>query len=428
MGCVGFASVLPATVYAQDADVIDSYPKEVLKQRAAKRKAEREAAAAAEAVVSASETAPDPVPVSEITPDSVPVSETAPEPVAVSETTPDPVSVSETTSAVVESENELVPEPTSVSEALPAVEESGEETASTEPVPAPVIETIRDDPAFVNETVPAHLQSATETAETETVSASAAVAPGPVVAGSSPMGIDMVVINPGTGILGSPDSEEKRARFENPLRNTSISYKFEVSKYEITFDDWAKCLKDGGCAGHKPDDKEWGRGKRPVIDVSFNDAKNFVKWLNKKTGETYRLLSEVEWEYVARAGQTGPFGTGNGISSKDANFDGKAPYGAGAAGPYLRKTQPVGQYEPNAFGVYDMHGNVYEWVEDCWNADHTGAVGDGSPRTDGDCDFRVMKGGSWVTHGYQARAAARIRYVTDYRYDDYGIRIARTLN
>ena len=370
MGCMGFASALPTTVYAQDADVIDSYPKEVLKQRAAKRKAEREAAAA----VAASGTA------SELTP---------------------------------------------ISEAAPAVAETSDEPAAA---PTPVNETIRDDPAFVNETVPAHLQSATETAETETVSASAAVAPGPVVAGSSPMGIDMVVINPGTGILGSPDSEEKRARFENPLRNTSISYKFEVSKYEITFDDWAKCLKDGGCAGHKPDDKEWGRGKRPVIDVSFNDAKNFVKWLNKKTGETYRLLSEVEWEYVARAGQTGPFGTGNDISSKDANFDGKAPYGAGAAGPYLRKTQPVGQYEPNAFGVYDMHGNVYEWVEDCWNADHTGAVGDGSPRTDGDCDFRVMKGGSWVTHGYQARAAARIRYVTDYRYDDYGIRIARTLN
>ena len=370
MGCMGFASALPTTVYAQDADVIDSYPNEVLKQRAAKRKAEREAAAAAAASGTASELTP-------------------------------------------------------ISEAAPAVAETSDEPAAA---PTPVNETIRDDPAFVNETVPAHLQSATETAETETVSASAAGAPGAVVAGSSPMGIDMVVINPGTGILGSPDSEEKRARFENPLRNTSISYKFEVSKYEITFDDWAKCLKDGGCAGHKPDDKEWGRGKRPVIDVSFNDAKNFVKWLNKKTGETYRLLSEVEWEYVARAGQTGPFGTGNGISSKDANFDGKAPYGAGAAGPYLRKTQPVGQYEPNAFGVYDMHGNVYEWVEDCWNADHTGAVGDGSPRTDGDCDFRVMKGGSWVTHGYQARAAARIRYVTDYRYDDYGIRIARTLN
>jgi len=186
---------------------------------------------------------------------------------------------------------------------------------------------------------------------------------GPVVAGSSPMGIEMVVINPGSGKLGSPDFEKKRARYENPMRDTFINYRFEVSKYEITFDDWNKCVSSGGCSGHKPDD-----------------------------------------------------------------FDGKAPYGSGATGPYLRKTQPVGQYEPNAFGVYDMHGNVYEWVEDCWNKDHSGAIGDGSPRTDGDCKFRVMKGGSWVTHGYQTRAAARIRYVMDYRYDDYGIRIARTLN
>lgn len=251
---------------------------------------------------------------------------------------------------------------------------------------------------------------------------------GPVVAGSSPMGIEMVVINPGSGKLGSPDFEKKRARSENPMRDTFINYRFEVSKYEITFDQWDKCVQSGGCAGHKPDDKGWGRGKRPVINVSYNDAKNFVKWLNGKTGQNYRLLSEAEWEYVARAGQDGPFGNGYDMSAQYANFDGKAPYGSGAKGPYLRKTQPVGQYEPNAFGVYDMHGNVYEWVEDCWNPNHSGSIGDGSPRTDGDCKFRVMKGGSWVTHGYQTRAAARIRYVMDYRYDDYGIRIARTLN
>lgn len=267
-------------------------------------------------------------------------------------------------------------------------------------------------------------------AELEAARATASIpAPvGPVTAGSSPMGIDMVVINPGAGKLGSPDFEKKRARFENPLRDTYISYPFEVSKYEITFDDWNKCVGAGGCSGHKPDDKGWGRGKRPVINVSFNDAQNFLKWLNEKTGQNYRLLSEAEWEYVARAGQDGPFGNGYDLSAQSANFDGKAPYGSGAKGPYLRKTQPVGQYEPNAFGVYDMHGNVYEWVEDCWNPNHSGAIGDGSARMDGDCKFRVMKGGSWVTHGYQTRAAARIRYVMDYRYDDYGIRIARTLN
>lgn len=251
---------------------------------------------------------------------------------------------------------------------------------------------------------------------------------GDVSSGSTPAGIEMVIVNPGSGKLGSPDFERKRARNENPLRDTFIDYRFEVSKYEVTFDQWDQCVSEGGCAGHKPDDKGWGRGKRPVINVSYDDAQSFLTWLNQKTGQTYRLLSEAEWEYVARAGQDAPFGTGFDMSAKNANFDGKAPYGSGEKGPYLRKTQPVGQYEPNAFGIHDMHGNVYEWVEDCWNEDHSGAIGDGSARTDGNCKFRVMKGGSWVTHGYQTRAAARIRYVTDYRYDDYGIRIARTLN
>lgn len=246
--------------------------------------------------------------------------------------------------------------------------------------------------------------------------------------GSSPMGIDMIIINPGSGKLGSPKSETKRQRFESPQRDTLINYQFEVSKYEVTFDDWEKCLKDGGCAGYKPDDNGWGRGKRPVINVGYDDAQKFISWLNGKTGETYRLLSEAEWEYVARAGQDAPFGNGFEMSAKMANFDGKTPYGTAEEGPYLRKTEPVGKYAPNAFGIHDMHGNVYEWVEDCWNEDHSGAVGDGSPRTDGDCKYRVMKGGSWAAHGYQTRAAARIRYVMDYRYDDYGLRLARTLN
>jgi len=246
--------------------------------------------------------------------------------------------------------------------------------------------------------------------------------------GSSPMGIDMVVIGSGIGTIGSPEFELKRQRYENAMRETAINYQFEVSKYEITFDDWNKCVSDGGCSGYTPDDQGWGRGQRPVINISYDDTQNFISWLNRKTGQTYRLLSEAEWEYVARAGQDAPFGSGYEMTAELANFDGKAPYGTSTKGAYRRKTEPVGSYPPNAFGVYDMHGNVYEWVEDCWNADHSDAAGDGSPRTDGDCKYRVMKGGSWVTHGYQMRAAARVRYVTDYRYDDYGLRLARTLD
>jgi len=238
---------------------------------------------------------------------------------------------------------------------------------------------------------------------------------------------EMVLINPGQGTLGSPSSEFKRARFENPMRETAINYAFEVGKYEVTFNDWDRCVSAGGCGGHRPDDGGWGRGNRPVINISFDDAQKYIKWLNKTTGDNYRLLSEAEWEYVARAGLESPFGHGYEITAQVANFDGKAPYGSTQTGAYHRKTQPVGQYAPNAFGVHDMHGNVYEWVEDCWNPDHSAAPGTGEARKDGDCEYRVMKGGSWVTHGYQMRASKRLRYTQDYRYDDYGFRIARTL-
>lgn len=207
----------------------------------------------------------------------------------------------------------------------------------------------------------------------------------PLPAASSPMGIEMVVIQAGQGQLGSPQNELKRARFENPLQTTFIDYAFEVGKYEITFNDWDKCVAGGGCNGYRPKDGGWGKGNRPVINISFEDAQSYIKWLNQKTGKTYRLLSEAEWEYVARAGQTSAFGhDGQGISARIANFDGKAPYISGETGPYLRKTQPVGQYAANGFGIHDIYGNVYEWVEDCWNADHQGAPGTGAARKDGD--------------------------------------------
>jgi formylglycine-generating enzyme required for sulfatase activity len=240
--------------------------------------------------------------------------------------------------------------------------------------------------------------------------------------------LQMVRVQPGRGHLGSPNSEFRRARYENGARETEIDHAFEVGKFEVTFAQWDACVADGGCAGHRPKDGGWGRGNRPVINISFDDAQRYLQWLNKETGRKYRLLSEAEWEYVARGGLSAPFGHGHDITARVANFDGKAPYGTEETGAYYRKTQPVGQYPANAFGLHDMHGNVYEWVEDCWNVDHTAASGRADARRDGDCDYRVMKGGSWVTHGYQMRAAARVRYVTDYRYDDYGFRLARTLD
>ena len=243
----------------------------------------------------------------------------------------------------------------------------------------------------------------------------------------SPARMNMVTILPGTFMMGSPQDEARRDANEGPRHKVTIDYPFEVGKFEVTFSEWNACVAGGGCRGHRPNDGGWGKGNRPVINVSWQDAKSYIKWLRRRTGLNYRLLSEAEWEYVARAGQEGPFSMGYSIGAYDANFNGEKPYGGGPSGPYLRKTVPVGSYPANAFGLHDIHGNVYEWVEDCWSPNHSGAPANGSARKDGDCKFRVMRGGSWVTHGYQMRASKRLRYTTDYRYDDYGFRVARTL-
>lgn len=244
---------------------------------------------------------------------------------------------------------------------------------------------------------------------------------------TSPSRMNMVTILPGSFMMGSPKDEVRRDSNEGPRHKVTIDYPFEVGKFEVTFSEWGACVADGGCRGHRPKDGGWGRGNRPVINISWQDAKSYIKWIRRKTGLNYRLLSEAEWEYVARAGQKGPFSTGYSIGAYDANFNGEKPYGDSPQGPYIRQTKPVGSYPANAFGLHDIHGNVYEWVEDCWNDSHTGAPANGKPRLTGNCKLRVMRGGSWVTHGYQMRASKRLRYTTDYRYDDYGFRIARTL-
>jgi len=243
----------------------------------------------------------------------------------------------------------------------------------------------------------------------------------------SPASRNMAVIPPGSFMMGSPDDEVRRDNNEGPRHKVEIDYTFEIGKYEITFNDWRKCVAGGGCRGYRPKDGGWGRGNRPAIFISWNDAQSYIKWLNRTTGYRYRLPTEAEWEYVARGQTKQPFSTGTSISAAQANFNGEHPYGDAPKGQYRRKTLPVGSFAANKFGVYDIHGNVYEWVQDCWNPSHVGAPVNGSARTDGDCKFRIMRGGSWVTHGYQMRASKRLRYTTDYRYDDYGFRLARTI-
>lgn len=227
--------------------------------------------------------------------------------------------------------------------------------------------------------------------------------------------------------MGSPSSEKDREGVEGPQQIVTIDYAFEIGRFEVTFDEWNTCLAGGGCRGHVPNDADWGQGRQPVINMSWDDAQSYIRWLNQVTGLRYRLPSEAEWEYVARAGTTTPFYTGETLTAAQANFNGTSPYLDEPASIYRKRTLAVGSFDPNPFGVHDILGNVFEWTQDCWNERHEGAPNDGSARTDGDCDYRVMKGGSWVTYSEQTRAAKRTQYTTNYRYNDYGFRIARTL-
>ena len=237
----------------------------------------------------------------------------------------------------------------------------------------------------------------------------------------------MVTVPPGKFLMGSPASEKERYDNEGPQHQVSISNPFAAGKFEVTFREWDACVSEGGCS-HRPDDRGWGRGNRPVINVSWDDAQQYVSWLSRKTGKQYRLLSESEWEYVARAGTTGAFHFGSTISSYLANYNGNLTYAGGRKGINRRMTVSVGSFPANSFGLHDVHGNVWEWVEDCWHENYHGAPSDGGAWvTGGDCGLRVLRGGSWVYEPGDLRSANRDGDETGVRYLNYGFRVARTL-
>ena len=238
----------------------------------------------------------------------------------------------------------------------------------------------------------------------------------------------MVVVPAGSFTMGSPASEPERSNGEAQIHVT-IARSFAVGKFAVTFDEWDACVADGGCNGYRPGDQGWGRGKRPVINVSWDDAKAYTTWLSRKTGKTYRLLSEAEREYVTRAGTTTPFWWGSSITPKQANYDGSdEPYkGGGSLGEYRKSTVPVDSFEANPWGLYNVHGNVWEWTEDCWNDSNTGNPGNGSARTTGDCHSRVVRGGSWPSYPLDLRVANRSSSSAVHRRSNQGFRLARTL-
>ena len=256
---------------------------------------------------------------------------------------------------------------------------------------------------------------------------------GPVIAGDSfadtlssgGNGPEMVVIPAGSFQMGCVSGVHCHDS-EVPVHEVTIPQAFAVSRYEVTFDDWDRCVAGGGCSGYRPDDRDWGRHRRPVINVSWNDAREYVEWLSSRTGQTYRLLSEAEWEYVARAGSATAYSWGDAIGSNRANcinIGVRRP-----CGDQWETPAPVGSFPANSFGLYDMHGNVLEWVEDCWNESYANAPRDGSAWLMGDCDQRVSRGGSWLNEfPRNLRSANRSRNATGFRYVYHGFRVARML-
>ena len=228
---------------------------------------------------------------------------------------------------------------------------------------------------------------------------------------------EMVVVPAGAYMMGSPEEAD-----ELPIHRVTIRGPLAVGKYEVTFAEWDACVAHGGCYGYRPDDGGWGRGNRPVMKVDWNQVQTYVMWLSEKTGKAYRLLSEAEWEYVARAGSgTRKYSWGNEIGRNRANCD-----GCGSRWDD-KQTAPVGMFAGNGFGLHDVHGNAWEWVQDCWNDSYVGAPADGSAWEQGDCGRRVVRGGSWSDVPRYLRSASRDGPPTGFRFDLVGFRVARSL-
>jgi formylglycine-generating enzyme required for sulfatase activity len=251
----------------------------------------------------------------------------------------------------------------------------------------------------------------------------------------------MVVVPAGSFTIGSPESERVPIAVayvkygmvpspplssEGPQHKVTIAHSIAAGRFPVTFDEWDACVDDGGCNGYRPSDEGWGRDSRPVINVSWDDAQTYVVWLSRKTGKRYRLLSEAEREYITRAMTTTPFWWGSSLSTKQANYNGTRTYGDQPTGENRQQTLPVSSFSPNPWGFYQVHGNSYDWVEDCWHEDYFGAPVDGSAWTSENCKGHVVRGGSWTSFPSTIRSSNRVWFPTNFRSSNHGFRVART--
>jgi formylglycine-generating enzyme required for sulfatase activity len=231
---------------------------------------------------------------------------------------------------------------------------------------------------------------------------------------------EMVIIPAGTFQMGSPKLESGLAANRSPQHTVTIAKAFAVGKFTVTFSEWEACVAGGGCASNKSPHDFWlGRQRRPVIYVSWTDAREYVAWLSKKTGKPYRLLSEAEWEYAARAGSTTMYPWGDEVGTGNANCK--------ICGSKFESNAPVGSFRPNAFGLYDMQGNVMQWVEDNFHGNYEKAPIDGSVWEGGTGALRVVRGSYFHASLEQLRSDYRGTFNPDYKSTSLGFRVARSL-
>ena len=222
----------------------------------------------------------------------------------------------------------------------------------------------------------------------------------------------LVVVPNGEFNMGSNEHPH-----EKPTHKVRISRPFAIGQYEVTYAEWDRCVEAGACR-YRPEHQ--GSPDDAIGNLSWDDAATYLKWLSEKTGQVYRLPSEAEWEYAARAGSGKRFWWGDEAGSGKANC---SDCGSGTNG----QPAAVGSYTPNAFGLYDTAGNIAEWVQDCWNESYLGAPVDGSAWMKGNCGLHGLRGGSFGNKATYVRSSSRFRYDSDVRYEANGFRVLREL-
>lgn len=250
----------------------------------------------------------------------------------------------------------------------------------------------------------------------------------PYIFKDAPFAPDMVMVPAGSFVMGSPEDEPGRRHCEGPQHKVTFSKPFAIGRHAVTRGQFAEFARTTGYYADLWEDPGFTQDdSHPVVCVNWHDARAYANWLSIETGVRYRLPTEAEWEYACRAGTTTPFWWGSSITTDQANYNGNYTYeGGGSKGEYRKRTMPVESFEANPWGLYQVHGNVWEWCEDVWNDDHDGAPADGSAwEAGGDQSLRVLRGGSWDIVPQGLRSAFRSRNSADDRYIAIGFRLAR---